>query len=174
MVSASKRLFRVLRAMDKKAFSLITELAQGKKLMRDEYRYLIENNTPEAANFAAELAVEKRKEIYGNSVFIRGLIEISNICKNNCLYCGIRAGNSCADRYRLTRNEIMECCREGYSIGMRTFVLQGGEDPFFNDDTVCGITLGIKEEFPDCAVTLSLGEKSRDGCIKHNVYTVKG
>ncbi|MBR5528083.1 MAG: [Clostridia bacterium] len=148
--------------MDKKAFSLITELAQGKKLMRDEYRYLIENNTPEAANFAAELAVEKRKEIYGNSVFIRGLIEISNICKNNCLYCGIRAGNSCADRYRLTRNEIMECCREGYSIGMRTFVLQGGEDPFFNDDTVCGITLGIKEEFPDCAVTLSLGEKSRE------------
>ena len=102
-----------------------------------------------------------RKAIYGNAVFTRGLIEISNICKNDCLYCGIRRSNARAERYRLTPEEILACADEGYALGFRTFVLQGGEDPFFTDAVLCGLIREIKRRHPDCAVTLSLGERSR-------------
>ena len=107
-------------------------------------------------------ADEVRRENYGTDVYIRGLIEFTNYCRNDCYYCGIRCSNSNADRYRLTYQEIMDCCREGYRLGFRTFVLQGGEDPYYTDEMICRIVSDIKKEFPDCAVTLSIGERSRE------------
>lgn len=139
---------------------LINKLEKERSLSLEEYEYLISNRTPEAAEILAEKAVKKRKEIYGNSVFIRGLIEISNICKNDCHYCGIRRGNKNCERYRLNEEQILSCCDEGYSIGFRTFVMQGGEDSFFTDEVMCSIISKIKSKYPDCAVTLSLGERS--------------
>lgn len=101
-----------------------------------------------------------RREHYGDKVYIRGLIEVSSYCKNNCLYCGIRAGNKNAQRYRLTEEEILSCCKEGYALGFRTFVMQGGEDNFFTDEFMCRVIYKIKSLYPDCAITLSLGERS--------------
>ena len=103
-----------------------------------------------------------RREIYGDEVYIRGLIEISNYCKNNCYYCGIRCGNTNPLRYRLTPEDILECCREGYGLGFRTFVMQGGEDPYYTDEVLTGLISEIKRLYPDCAITLSLGERSFD------------
>lgn len=103
-----------------------------------------------------------RREHYGTDVYLRGLIEICNVCKNDCLYCGLRRSNTALKRYRLSPGDILACCEEGYALGFRTFVLQGGEDPYYNDDIICGIVTDIKEKFPDCAVTLSLGEKERE------------
>ena len=100
--------------------------------------------------------------IYGKNVYIRGLIEFTNYCKNDCLYCGIRRSNCHADRYRLTEEEILSCCKIGYELGFCTFVLQGGEDGFYTDEKICQIVSKIKAEYPDCAVTLSIGEKSRE------------
>ena len=96
--------------------------------------------------------------MYGTDVYVRGLIEYSNYCKNNCLYCGIRAGNKNASRYRLSTEDILSCCRSGYALGFRTFVLQGGEDPFMTEDRITNLVSMIRREFPDCAITLSLGE----------------
>ena len=141
---------------------LIYKLAAQHALTLDEYQYLIKNRTNEAAALLEKLAVEARKAVYGNSVYIRGLIEISNICKNDCLYCGIRRGNRNCQRYRLTEDEILSCCTEGYELGFRTFVLQGGEDGYYTDERLCGLLRSIKGKYPDCAVTLSLGERSRE------------
>ncbi|MBO4991042.1 MAG: [FeFe] hydrogenase H-cluster radical SAM maturase HydE, partial [Firmicutes bacterium] len=135
-------------------------------LTSEEYRILIQQRTPETARLLAERAVAVRQRIYGNAVFTRGLIEISNICKNDCLYCGIRRSNSYCQRYRLTPEEILDCCREGYELGFRTFVLQGGEDSYYNDDLLCRLLRAIKDDYPDCAVTLSLGERSRESYQK--------
>ena len=110
----------------------------------------------------AKLASEQAKGVYGNRIFVRGLVEISNICKNDCLYCGIRRGNGNCVRYRLTEEEILSCCAEGYALGYRTFVLQGGEDGYYTDDRLCALVREIKTRYPDCAVTLSLGERSRE------------
>lgn len=109
-----------------------------------------------------EKADKIRKQIYGINVYLRGLIEISNYCKNNCLYCGIRRDNRKITRYRLTEHEILLCCDIGYELGFRTFVLQGGEDIYFNDEFLCGMIQKIKTKYPDCAVTLSLGERSEE------------
>lgn len=141
---------------------LINKLEKQRSLSLEEYRYLIDNRTPEYAAILAEKAVEARKKIYGNDVYIRGLIEISNICKNDCLYCGIRASNRNCERYRLTKEQILSCCENGYSLGFRTFVMQGGEDGFFTDEVMCDTVSEIKRRYPDCAVTLSLGERSRE------------
>lgn len=148
--------------MDNKLFSLVEKLITGHKLTVEEYEYLIENRNSEAAEFLASEAVRVRKEIYGDTVYIRGLIEISNICKNDCFYCGIRKSNAKCERYRLTREEILECCREGYGLGFRTFVLQGGEDAILTDEWLEELIHSIKSEHPDCAVTLSLGERSKE------------
>lgn len=134
--------------------------------MRDfsdiELKELLENDSPETASELAEEADALRRQYYGDEVYIRGLIEFSNYCKNNCFYCGIRSGNAGAVRYRLTEEEILSCCEEGYGLGFRTFVLQSGEDPYFTDDKICGIVAAIRQEHPDCAITLSIGEKSRE------------
>lgn len=107
-------------------------------------------------------ALRLRKQYYGNKVFTRGLIEFTNYCKNNCYYCGIRGANSHIIRYRLSQEEILTCCQEGYRLGFRTFVLQGGEDPFYTDERMAAIIREIKQCYPDCALTLSIGEKSRE------------
>lgn len=148
--------------MDKEILYLIEKLESEKTLTVSEYERLINGRNEESAKLLSEKAVKVRKQIYGNSVFVRGLIEFSNICKNDCLYCGIRRSNSNCDRYRLTVDEILECCADGYSLGFRTFVLQSGEDGYFTDDILCGIVKKIKSKYPDCAVTLSIGERSRE------------
>lgn len=102
-----------------------------------------------------------REEYYGKAVYIRGLIEFTNYCRNDCYYCGIRRSNAKAVRYRLDKADILECCRDGYELGFRTFVLQGGEDLYYTDKKICDIVYAIKNAYPDCAVTLSIGEKSR-------------
>lgn len=140
--------------------NLINKLEKEHGLTLSEYEYLITNRTEETASLLAEKATEVRRKIYGNDIYIRGLIEISNTCKNDCYYCGIRAGNKNCDRYRLTKDQILSCCENGWSLGFRTFVMQGGEDCFFSDDVMCDIIAEIKSRYPDCAVTLSLGERS--------------
>lgn len=149
-----------------KLLSLIDKLEQNHSLTVEEYRYLIDNRTPEAAKILAEKADKVRRQIYGNAVFIRGLIEISNICKNDCYYCGIRKSNRNCERYRLTPEQILDCCDEGYRLGFRTFVMQGGEDGFFTDEVLCSIVADIKQRYPDCAVTLSMGERSKESYQK--------
>lgn len=141
---------------------LITKLEAQGVLDKEEFVQLLSTHSDDDLKFAQNLARETTLKFFGNKIYIRGLIEFTNICKQNCLYCGLRAENKNASRYRLTKDDIMECCREGYALGFRTFVLQGGEDPHFGDALVCDIIKSIKTEFPDCAVTLSIGEKSRD------------
>lgn len=152
--------------MKKYLFSLIEKLKEKHGLTVEEYQELIEGYTPELAEYAATEAVKIRQQIYGNKVYIRGLIEISNICKNDCFYCGIRKSNPNCDRYRLTREEILECCKEGFELGFRTFVMQGGEDGYFNDDILCDIVSCIRQKFPDCAITLSMGERTKESYRK--------
>ncbi len=152
--------------MNKQLSELIEKLELTRSLSLAEYEFLIENRTEEAAEALREKADKARKKIYGNEVFIRGLIEISNICKNNCLYCGIRKGNKNCERYRLLKEDILLCCEEGYRLGFRTFVLQGGEDGYFTDEIICDIVKSIKDLYSDCAVTLSLGERSRESYEK--------
>ena len=138
----------------------LERLYREEDLPDEELAALIE--TGEFDDDLFPLAEKRRQEIYGNDVYIRGLIEFSNVCKNNCYYCGIRRDNRCVDRYRLEPEEILACCREGYELGYRTFVLQSGEDAWFTDERICGIVSSIRKEFPDCAITLSIGEKPRE------------
>lgn len=143
-------------------FSLIDKLERTHSLSLAEYEALLAQREEALAAELRLRAVRVRKAVYGNSVFTRGLIEISSWCKNDCLYCGIRHSNQNAQRYRLSQEDILSCCREGWALGFRTFVLQGGEDPWFTDERLCPLLRQIKAEFPDCAVTLSLGERSRE------------
>lgn len=136
------------------------KLYEQQNLTDDELKILLENDCFDTELF--ELADKKRREAYGDEVYIRGLIEFTNFCRNNCYYCGIRRDNRCVERYRLDSEDIFACCDEGYRLGFRTFVLQGGEDLHYTDKMLCDIVSGIKERFPDCAVTLSIGEKARE------------
>lgn len=141
---------------------ILTErLIRDHTLTRKEYEELLEKagNQEIRARLAQE-AVRLRKLYYGDKVFTRGLIEFSNYCKNNCYYCGIRCGNPNVKRYRLSREEILDCCENGYGLGFRTFVLQGGEDPFYTDERMAEIVREVKTRYPDCALTLSIGERS--------------
>ncbi len=147
-------------------FEIVDKLEKNHSLTLEEYEFLITNRTSKVAEYLSKKAIKVRKNIYGNDVFIRGLIEISNICKNDCFYCGIRKSNHSCDRYRLTKNEILECCESGYKLGFRTFVLQGGEDLYFSDEILCDIISEIKSKYPDCAITLSLGERTKDSYKK--------
>ena len=148
--------------MDRRQDTLLRRLAEDHRLTEKEYEELITGRTPETAARLAELALAERQRWYGDRVFTRGLIEISNFCKNDCYYCGIHRSNRNCDRYRLTPEEIIACCEEGYALGFRTFVMQGGEDGYYTDDRLCSLIREIKARWPDCAVTLSLGERSRE------------
>ena len=137
---------------------LINKLVNTKNLDDREFAEIL--NSSEYDSVLAKEADKVRREIYGDKVYIRGLIEFTNYCRNNCFYCGIRHDNKNAERYRLSKDEILECCREGYTLGFRTFVLQGGEDDFYTDEIVCDIVSSIRADYPDCAITLSMGERS--------------
>ena len=129
---------------------------------KQELSFLLENITDEELEILRIKAQKTALENFSDKVYIRGLIEFSSVCKNDCYYCGLRRSNANAVRYRLTKEQIMSCCERGYALGFRTFVLQGGEDGYFNDDVMCDIVSTIKSLYPDCAVTLSLGERSRE------------
>ena len=139
---------------------LTEKLILNGKLTKEEYIELLRTVTAEEKEMLRKEAVRLREQYYGNRIYIRGLIEFTNYCKNNCLYCGIRSENKNAERYRLSKEEILACCKEGYNLGFRTFVLQGGEDLYYNDDRLEEIVRAIRKEYPDCAITLSVGERS--------------
>ena len=122
---------------------------------------LIEDDDPRIAGTLAQYADEVRRQHYGSEVYIRGLIEFTNYCRNDCLYCGIRKSQRNVSRYRLTADDILSCCRTGYELGFRTFVLQGGEDPWWTDDRLVPLVTAIRQTYPDCAITLSAGERSQ-------------
>ena len=138
------------------------KLSEGRHLTKEQWRILLEGRSKERRKELARRASDLRDRIYGKRIFIRGLIEFTNYCKNDCYYCGIRRSNRNASRYRLTREQILDCCRAGYELGFRTFVLQGGEDPYFNDERMAEIIRAIRKEFPRCAITLSIGEKEKE------------
>lgn len=144
---------------------LIDKLETDGRLLKEEYVSLIEGRSEALAEYLFEKARRIRRRYYGNDVYIRGLIEFTNVCKNDCYYCGIRKSNRSAQRYRLTREEILGCCDKGYGLGFRTFVLQGGEDKYYTDEKIEEIIRSIKKAYPDCAVTLSIGEKSRESYL---------
>ena len=152
--------------MDKKTKGLIDTLEKENELQKEEYIYILENYDDETLSYIGKKAVKMSKKYFSDKIYTRGLIEISNICKNDCYYCGIRKSNSTLSRYRLSKEDILFCCREGYSLGFRTFVLQGGEDGHFTDDFLCDIIKEIKNLYPGCAVTLSLGERNYESYKK--------
>lgn len=139
---------------------LIDKLEVEGSLAKEEYVTLLSNISPAASEYLFEKSRKASKKYFGNRIYTRGLIEFTNYCNNNCYYCGIRSGNRNVERYRLSREEILDCCREGYALGFRTFVLQGGEDSFYTDSKMLEIISEIKGNYPDCALTLSVGEKS--------------
>lgn len=137
------------------------KLIKEGKLSREEYKELLAcAERPDIRQLLAEEATALRQKYYGNKIYTRGLIEFTNYCKNNCYYCGIRRDNRNVKRYRLTKEEILSCCENGYELGYRTFVLQGGEDPYYGDEKMAEIIREIRKGYPDCAITLSIGEKS--------------
>lgn len=146
---------------------LIEKLQENQWLEKDELLFLLDNMDEKSRNYLREKAHETRMEQYGDSVYMRGLIEFTNYCKRNCVYCGIRSSNGKAERYRLTTENILQCCEIGYNLGYRTFVLQGGEDPYYTDEKIVDMIDTIKAKFPHCAITLSIGEKSYESYKKY-------
>ena len=140
----------------------IDKLRQERTLTPEEFRQLLTGCDAEILRYINKQAQEVALLHFGNKIYIRGLIEISNCCRNNCYYCGIRKGNPNIERYRLSRESILNCCKQGYELGFRTFVLQGGEDPALTNDQIEMTVARIRQEYPDCAITLSLGEKSHE------------
>ena len=145
--------------------NIIEELKLNKNLSDEQFKLLLETDTFKDDLFKRADIV--RKQVYGKDVYIRGLIEFTNYCKNGCYYCGINCTNKNITRYRLTKDEILQCCKVGYTLGYRTFVLQGGEDSFFTDDLICDIVSAIRKNYKDCAITLSMGEKSKESYIAY-------
>ncbi|MBO4548060.1 MAG: [FeFe] hydrogenase H-cluster radical SAM maturase HydE [Abditibacteriota bacterium] len=144
-------------------FAAVTDtLRDTHSISREGLRLLLESEDAEHAEYLFRTARATAEQTFGKEIYLRGLVEFTNYCKNDCFYCGIRRSNSKAERYRLTEEEILACCDMGAELGFGTFVLQGGEDPYFTDDRICGIVEKIKQAHPSCAVTLSIGEKPRD------------
>ena len=141
---------------------LINKLRDTQTLSKNEWIRLIDGRTPELADYLFKNAREVRITHYGHNVYVRGLIEFTNYCRNDCYYCGIRKSNLNAHRYRLTKEEILNCCKTGYELGFRTFVLQGGEDGWFTVPRLADIVSDIHKNWPDCAITLSVGEMEHD------------
>lgn len=146
---------------NKDRIELIDELAKNRILSKEDFVLLLDDNNESTLNYLREIARRISKENFGNSVYLRGLIEYSNYCVKDCYYCGLRYSNENLIRYRMSKSEIMECCDRGYLAGLRTFVIQGGEDERIKDSSICLLISEIKDKYKDCAVTLSLGEKSR-------------
>lgn len=147
--------------------NLIDKLEKSKVLSKDEFVFLLSNFTKETSDCLFERARGISKKYFGNRIYVRGLIEFTNYCKNDCFYCGIRRSNSKVERYRLSKEEILACCKQGYSLGFRTFVLQGGEDFKYSVEVMTEIISDIKKNYPDCAITLSIGEKSYEEYLKY-------
>ncbi|MCI8306564.1 MAG: [FeFe] hydrogenase H-cluster radical SAM maturase HydE [Lachnospiraceae bacterium] len=145
---------------------LVDELSCRHTLCDADMRKLISNTDDCDVSYLMEKAREAAGKVYGKDIYIRGLIEISNYCRNNCYYCGIRRGNDRAERYRLTMAEIRECIDYGYQLGFRTFVLQGGEDAALTDDFLTEIIGAVKTQYDDCAITLSIGERTYDSYVR--------
>lgn len=141
---------------------LVQKLQNTRHLEKEEWAALIRGRTDMLAEYVFSLARKERHQHYGHDIYIRGLIEFTNYCKNDCYYCGIRKSNAGVMRYRLDEEQILSCCSAGYALGFRTFVLQGGEDGWFTDERMVRIVGAIKSRFPDCAVTLSIGERSKE------------
>lgn len=141
---------------------LIQKLKETQNLSKKEWISLIENRSVELSDYLFAQARKVRHQYYEKEIYVRGLIEFTNYCKNDCFYCGIRKSNANTTRYRLTKEDILTCCKSGYKLGFRTFVLQGGEDGYFTDARLCDIVSSLKSSYPDCAITLSVGEKSYD------------
>ena len=141
--------------------TLIDKLKKERALSAKEWAVLIKNRSPKLSEYLFSLAREEQERCYGKDIFLRGLIEFSNYCKNDCLYCGIRRSNRAARRYRLDEDTILSCCHEGYGLGFRTFVLQSGEDAAFTEARLANLVRRIRKDFPDCAITLSAGEWSK-------------
>ena len=139
--------------------TIIEKLKSGSVPEKQELAQLLETITDSEREALKEAAQKKAQSIFSNKVYIRGLIEISSYCKNDCLYCGLRRSNKNAVRYRLSKEQILSCCENGHRLGFRTFVLQGGEDAYYSDDVMCDIVSTIRQKYPDCAITLSLGER---------------
>ncbi|MBR0510673.1 MAG: [Clostridia bacterium] len=146
--------------MNERLSETANRLIAGERLREADFRLLAAVPDKETGERLRAAAVAARERVYGRDVYVRGLIEISNHCKNNCLYCGIRRDNRALERYRLTPGEILSCADEGYRLGFRTFVLQGGEDGYYTDKLLCDLIFRLKSRYPDCAVTLSLGERT--------------
>lgn len=145
---------------------LTDRLAAEHDLTDEEMKAVLLCDAPGFDEYISEKARKVREAYYGKDVYLRGLIEISNICRNNCYYCGIRSGNTNCERYRLSKEQILSCCDIGYELGFRTFVMQGGEDPFYTDELIVSIIGDIKKKYPDCAVTLSMGEFEKESYQK--------
>ena len=145
-----------------KNYDLIDKLEQDRDLPDKELLQLLTAEDAALSETLAARARAVRHKTYGEAVYLRGLIEFTNHCRNDCYYCGIRRSNAHAERYRLTPEQILSCADQGYAFGFRTFVLQGGEDPYYSDKTLCALIRELKRRFPDCAVTLSIGEKERE------------
>lgn len=141
--------------------ALIDTLEADRHLDRNQWIAFFRGRTPEALEYLSTRAREVSRKQFGRDIYTRGLIEFTNYCRNDCYYCGIRRSNAKADRYRLTDQQIMDCCKQGYGLGFRTFVLQGGEDPQLTEDRIACLVTAIKDKYPDCAVTLSIGEWER-------------
>lgn len=146
---------------------IVSRFLKERTLSEEEFVLLLQQSGDAAVRETLRReALALCRNYYGNQVYIRGLIEFTNYCKNNCYYCGIRRDNPHVRRYRLSTEEILSCCREGYGLGYRTFVLQGGEDPYFTDERMTELIRQIREGYPDCAITLSIGEREKDSYRK--------
>lgn len=146
--------------------SVAAKLIRDHSLSAAEWRRLLESPTPELTEFLRQSARELTDRMFGRQVYVRGLIEFTNLCKKDCYYCGIRKSNSSVERYRLSEEEILRCCKDGYTAGFRTFVLQGGEDGYFTEERLCHLIKEIQTEYPECAITLSVGEWEQESYRK--------
>lgn len=142
--------------------SIVDHIRTERDISREELEAILATDDKDSIEELRSQAREVATSVYGNKIFMRGLIELSSHCKNDCLYCGLRRSNTNASRYRLTDDEIFQCCATGYRLGFRTFVMQGGEDGWFDDKRMCRIVSTIRQQYSDCAITLSLGERSRE------------
>ncbi|HHV13392.1 MAG TPA: [FeFe] hydrogenase H-cluster radical SAM maturase HydE [Clostridiales bacterium] len=147
--------------------SLIEKLEKERMLSKGEFLTLLTTISEEDTLFLRERARQTARRHFGNKIYTRGLIEFTNYCKNDCYYCGIRRSNRNVERYRLTKEQIMDCCGQGHGLGFRTFVLQGGEDGTYSDEDIVDLIHRIKADYPDCAITLSIGEKSYESYLKY-------